>query len=381
LFPFSLILRAIEFGMHPSAESIFFILFLVFILGILFLDLKVIGRHSHVISFREALTWTIVWVSLAILFYLFLIFYGDLIHGLRNITDLEALKAHIAKYKHPVKITDDMTIALALAKYRSNMGLEYITGYLIEYSLSVDNVFVMLMVFLSFGVNKKYYKKVLFWGILGAIIMRFVFIFVSAALIARFAWILYIFGGFLVVTGIFMFLNRNKEEKIDPHHHPVVRFTSRYFLVYPRQVGDRFFIRKGGVFYLTPLFLVLLVIEFTDVIFAVDSVPAIFAVTKDPFIVFFSNIFAILGLRSLFFLLMNFMTRFRYLKHGLAFLLVFIGLKMLLHHPLEEIGFETIHSLIIIVLILGISVAFSLLKRKNETDTTTGDDDANEKQT
>lgn len=367
--------------MHPSAESIFFILFLVFILGILFLDLKVIGRHSHVISFREALTWTIVWVSLAILFYLFLIFYGDLIHGLRNITDLEALKAHIAKYKHPVKITDDMTIALALAKYRSNMGLEYITGYLIEYSLSVDNVFVMLMVFLSFGVNKKYYKKVLFWGILGAIIMRFVFIFVSAALIARFAWILYIFGGFLVVTGIFMFLNRNKEEKIDPHHHPVVRFTSRYFLVYPRQVGDRFFIRKGGVFYLTPLFLVLLVIEFTDVIFAVDSVPAIFAVTKDPFIVFFSNIFAILGLRSLFFLLMNFMTRFRYLKHGLAFLLVFIGLKMLLHHPLEEIGFETIHSLIIIVMILGISVAFSLLKRKNETDTTTGDDDANEKQT
>jgi tellurite resistance protein TerC len=232
----------------------------------------------------------------------------------------------------------------------------------------------MLMIFLSFGVNKKYYKKVLFWGILGAIVMRFVFIFVSAALIAKFAWILYIFGGFLVITGVVMFTNRNKEAKIDPHHHPVVRFTSRYFLVYPRQVGERFFIRKGGLFYLTPLFLVLLVIEFTDVIFAVDSVPAIFAVTKDPYIVFFSNIFAILGLRSLFFLLMNFMTRFRYLKHGLAFLLVFIGLKMLLHHPLEEIGFKTIHSLIIIVLILGTSVALSIFLKKDDGKSSPGSD-------
>ncbi|MBP6979012.1 MAG: TerC/Alx family metal homeostasis membrane protein [Lentimicrobiaceae bacterium] len=351
--------------MHISAETSFFVLFLVFILGILFFDLKVIGRHSHVIGFREALTWTIVWVSLAILFYLFLLFYGDIIHGLRNITDPEILKAHVDKYKHPIRITDDLSIAQALVKYRSNIALEYITGYLIEYSLSVDNVFVMLMIFLSFGINKKYYKKVLFWGILGAIVMRFIFIFVSAALIAKFAWILYIFGVFLVITGIIMFLNRNKEEKIDPHHHPVVRFTSRYFLVYPRQVGERFFIRKGGLFYLTPLMLVLLVIEFTDVVFAVDSVPAIFAVTKDPYIVFFSNIFAILGLRSLFFLLMNFMTRFRYLKHGLAFLLVFIGLKMLLHHPLEKIGFETIHSLVIIVLILGTSVALSVLISKD----------------
>ena len=359
-------------GMHISTETIFFSLFIIFILGILFFDLKVIGRHSHVIGFKEAMSWTIVWVSLAIVFYLFLLFYGDLIHGLRNLDDLEVLKAHITKYKHAIRITDDMSIAQALGKYRSNMALEYITGYLIEYSLSVDNVFVMLMIFLSFGINKKYYKKVLFWGILGAIIMRFVFIFVSAALIAKFGWILYIFGGFLVVTGVIMFLNRNKEEKIDPHHHPVVRFTSRYFLVYPRQVGERFYIRKGGLFYLTPLMLVLLVIEFTDVVFAVDSVPAIFAVTKDPYIVFFSNIFAILGLRSLFFLLMNFMTRFHYLKHGLAFLLVFIGLKMLLHHPLEAIGFKTIHSLIIIVLILGTSIVLSVLIKKDQENSPAG---------
>ncbi len=358
--------------MHISTETIVFTLFLVFIISILFIDLKVVGKHSHVIGFREALSWTIVWISLAILFYLFLFFYGDVLHGLRNLDDMEVLRTHIDKYKHPVRITEDMTVAQALGKYRSNVALEYITGYVIEYSLSVDNVFVMLMIFMSFGISKKYYKKVLFWGILGAIVMRFIFIFVSAALIARFAWILYIFGGFLVATGVVMFINRNKEEKIDPHHHPVVRFTSRYFLVYPRQVGERFFIRKGGLFYLTPLMLVLLVIEFTDVVFAVDSVPAIFAVTKDPYIVFFSNIFAILGLRSLFFLLMNFMTRFRYLKHGLAVLLVFIGLKMLLHHPLEEIGFETIHSLIIIVLILGTSVALSVLIRKDDAPSSPG---------
>lgn len=354
--------------MHFSNEILFFSGFLISILIILFIDLKVIGRHSHVISFKEAAFWTIIWVSMAIGFYVFLLFFGDMIHGLRNLDDMEVLKHHIAKFKHPITITDDMAMAQALAKYRSNLALEYITGYLIEYSLSVDNVFVILMVFMSFGINKRYYKKVLFWGILGAIIMRFVFIFLSAALIAKFAWVLYIFGAFLIITGIIMFLNRNRPGKIDPHHHPVVRFTSRYFLVFPRQVGERFYIRKDGKFYLTPLMLVLLVIEFSDVIFAVDSVPAIFAVTKDPYIVFFSNIFAILGLRSLFFLVMNFMTRFHYLKHGLAFLLVFIGVKMLIHHQLEMIGFKTIHSLIIIVLILGTSILFSVFYKKPQKD-------------
>lgn len=357
-------------GMNISNETIFFGAFLLIILTILFLDLKVIGRHSHVISFREASFWTIIWISLAVGFYVFLLFFGDTIHDLRNIDNLQILRDHVAKYKHPITITDDMTLAQALGKYRSNLALEYITGYLIEYSLSIDNVFVILMVFLSFGVNKRYYKKVLFWGILGAIVMRFIFIFLSAALIYTFYWILYIFGGFLILTGIMMFINRNKPHRIDPHHHPVVRFTSRFFNVYPRQVGERFFIRKANRFYLTPLMLVLLVIEFSDVIFAVDSVPAIFAVTKDPYIVFFSNIFAILGLRSLFFLVMNFMTRFHYLKHGLAILLVFIGTKMLVHHYLELIGFKTIHSLIIILVIIGTSILVSLLHKPPVSHTT-----------
>lgn len=351
-------------GMHISNETIFFGVFLVIILTILFLDLKVIGRHTHVISFREASFWTIIWISLALGFYVFLLFYGDMIHGLRHIDDIQVLREHIAKFKHPVNITDDLSIAQALGKYRGNLALEYITGYLIEYSLSIDNVFVILMIFISFGVNKRYYKKVLFWGILGAIVMRFIFIFLSAALIHKFYWILYIFGGFLILTGIMMFINRNKPHRIDPHHHPVVRFTSRYFNLFPRQVGERFYIRKARRFYLTPLMLVLLVIEFSDVIFAIDSVPAIFAVTKDPYIVFFSNIFAILGLRSLFFLVMNFMTRFHYLKHGLAILLVFIGTKMLVHHYLELIGFKTIHSLIIIVLIIGTSILLSLFYKR-----------------
>jgi tellurite resistance protein TerC len=344
-----------------SSETIFFGLFLIGILVILFLDLKVIGRHSHLISFKEAMSWTIVWVTLAILFYFFLILYGDYIHGLRDITSIEELRDHIARYQHPITLTDGMTIQEALTKYRNNLGLEYITGYLIEYSLSVDNVFVILMVFISFGVDKRHYKKVLFWGILGAIIMRFLFIFLSAALIYKFNWILYIFGLFLIYTGIQMWLHRKRTDRIDTRNHPMVRLASRYFKLYPTYVRDHFVIKKKGKIFLTPLMLVLLVIEFTDVIFAVDSVPAIFSVTKDPYIVFFSNIFAILGLRSLFFLVMNFMARFKYLKHGLAVLLLFIGIKMLVHEWLKHIGFQTSHSLIVIVLILGTSVLLSLL--------------------
>ncbi len=193
--------------------------------------------------------------------------------------------------------------------------------------------------------------------------MRFLFIFLSAALIYKFNWILYVFGLFLIYTGIQMWRHRNMTDRIDKRHHPMVRLASRYFKLYPTYVKDYFVIRKKGKIYLTPLMLVLLVIEFTDVIFAVDSVPAIFSVTKDPYIVFFSNIFAILGLRSLFFLVMNFVAKFRYLKHGLAVLLLFIGIKMLVHDWLKLIGFQTIHSLIIIILIIGTSILFSVLRK------------------
>ena len=226
------------------------------------------------------------------------------------------------------------------------------------------DVFVMILVFMSFGVQKMYYKRVLMWGIIGAVIMRFIFIFLSAALIQRFDWILYIFGAFLVITGIKMFLERNKEDKVDPEHHPVVKFFSRFFPVHPVYFRQHFWFRNkhdNNRLYFTPLFLVLLVIEFTDVIFAVDSVPAIFSITQDPYIVFFSNIFAIMGLRSLFFVVAHVITMFRFLKHGLAVLLSFIGFKMLLHVQLHDLGFTTLHSLLIIVAILGTSIAASLI--------------------
>lgn len=345
-----------------SAEFISFSAFLVFIITVLFVDLKLVGRKSHVIKFSEALTWTIIWVSLAIGFYFFILNKGEIFHGLGEHSSIEDVKAIITKFRHPVPIDGTNSVSELLSLYRKNLGLEYITGYLIEYSLSIDNVFVMIMIFLSFGVREKHYKKILFWGILGAIVMRFIFIFLSAALIQRFEWILFIFGGFLIYTGVMMYIHRNQHTRIDTHHHPVVRFVSKHFPVFHRNVGDRFTIRRYGKLFVTPMFVVLLVIEFSDVVFAVDSVPAIFAVTKDPYIVFFSNVFAILGLRSMFFLLSNIMTKFRYLKHGLAVLLTFIGIKMILHqlHLLPE-WFETIHSLYVVLGILVVSILASII--------------------
>ncbi len=248
------------------------------------------------------------------------------------------------------------------------MALEFITGYVVEYALSVDNIFVIIVIFTSFSVREIYYKKVLFWGILGAIIMRFGFIFLGGALIQKADWILYIFGAFLIFTGIRMFLNRDDDDSIEPDKHPVVRLASRYFSVFPRYVGSHFFVRRRGKILVTPLFVVLLIIEFTDLIFAVDSVPAVFAVTKDPYVVFFSNIFAILGLRSMFFFLTNIMHLFHFLKTGLAALLLFIGGKMLAHHQLEKVGFRTEYSLYVILSILAISIIASLLfpKRSEE---------------
>ncbi len=348
------------------SEIIFFSSFILFVLVILFIDLGLFSKKRHTITFRQSVVWTMIWVSLAISFYFFIRFNGNWIHGVNTI---ENIQTQIEIYQHPIEIIGlDFNDALRI--YNNNLALEYLTGYIIEYSLSVDNVFVMILIFLSFGVDQRYYKKVLLWGILGAIVMRFIFIFLSAVLIQKFSWILYIFGGFLIYTAFIMFMKfiKGKKKKIDPKHHPVVKFTSRFFQVYPSYVRQKFFIRKDGIIFLTPLFIVLLVIEFSDVIFAVDSVPAIFSVTKDPYIVFFSNIFAIIGLRSLFFLLSNIINHFFYLKLGLAFLLGFVGVKMLL--PFIHIEISTIKSLIIICIILGLSVMASLLfpKREKKTD-------------
>jgi tellurite resistance protein TerC len=223
---------------------------------------------------------------------------------------------------------------------------------------------VMVLIFAAFGVQEKYYHRVLFWGILGAIIMRYAFIFLGATLVNQFSWILYVFGAFLIYSGAMMFFGNDNEE-IDAENHKVVKFASKYFSVYPKFVGKKFFIKEHGKSFITPLFLVLLIIEFTDVIFAVDSIPAIFSITKDPYIVFFSNIFAVLGLRSMFFLLVNVIQKFHYLQTGLAVLLVFIGVKMLAHHWLTLWGFTTIHSLFVIVGILTVSVVASLIFPKN----------------
>jgi tellurite resistance protein TerC len=341
-------------------ETVFFLLFLLFINGMLAIDLGIFDRHSHEIKFKEALTWTVVWVSLAIGFYFLILYKGEIIHGLKSIGDIQA---KIQQYKHPI-VLGSANFSDALSIYRKNLALEFITGYLIEYMLSVDNVFVIILIFISFKVNKIYYKRVLFWGIIGAILMRFIFIFLSSALIQRFDWILYIFGLFLAFTGIKMFLNRNKVDEVKTSNHPVIRFASKHLPVFPNYFREHFWFRNkndNNRIYFTPLFLVLLVIEFTDVIFAVDSVPAIFSVTQDPYIVFFSNIFAILGLRSLFFVVAHVISLLRYLKHGLSILLAFIGFKMLLHVQLEEWGFTTFHSLLVIIGILTISILASLI--------------------
>jgi len=341
-----------------SSEFIFFGSFLVFIALILALDLGVFHKSAHTVGFREAVGWTIVWIGLGLSFYFFLLQFGHLVHDPK---DPEALKHLITKFRHPIH-PDYGNFDAALRTYRQNLGLEYLTGYLIEKALSVDNIFVIYLIFITFSVNTRYYHKVLFWGILGAIVMRFVFIFLSSALIQEFSWVLYLFGLLLIYTGIHMFMSRNKAEKIDKEKHPVVRFASRLLPLDASYEGGRFFVKKNGKRFMTTLFLTLLVIEFSDVVFAVDSVPAIFSVTKDPYIVFFSNIFAILGLRSLFFVISQIIHMFYYLKHGLSILLVFIGSKMMVHEWLDDLGFTTNHSLLIVAGIIALSILLSLAR-------------------
>ncbi len=320
----------------------------------LFIDIGIFNKEAKEVSFKSSLFWTIGWVSLSLIFWGVIYLFGDKIHDPQNIGELTIL---IDKYSHPIDVSSN-NFDVLIAEYRRNLGLEYITGYLIEYALSVDNIFVMLMIFYSFGLERKYYHKVLFWGILGAIIMRFLFIFISAALIQKFSWILYGFGLLLVFTGVQMFIERNIKISIDTGNHKIVAIASKLFRVDKEYNGAAFFVKKNNQLYITTLFIILLVIEFTDVIFAVDSVPAIFAITKDPYIVYFSNIFAIIGLRSLFFLIENVIEKFRFLKIGLSVLLVFIGLKMLVHGVLP---ISTMYSLLIVLSILTISITISLL--------------------
>jgi tellurite resistance protein TerC len=345
-----------------SNELIFLGGFVVFILLMMSFDLGLFGKSDKPVSLKQAGFMSAVWVALALGFYVLILQYGHLLHHVDNFARLQEINT---KHLHHLKL-DPNDFAGGLIQYRHNLALEFITGYVVEYALSVDNIFVMVLIFTAFAVNPKYYHKVLLWGIIGAVVMRFLFIFVGATLIEHFHWILYLFGAFLVYTGVMMFINRNQEDEIDPENHRVVKFASKYFAVHPKFEGNKFFVKIDGKKMLTPLFLVLMIIEVTDLVFAVDSIPAIFSVTKDPYIVFFSNIFAIMGLRSMFFLLVNIIEKFHYLKVGLAVLLAFIGLKMLAANYVDQIGLTTGNSLLIILGILVVSIVASLVFPKKE---------------
>ena len=288
--------------------------FNVFVLIMLALDLGIFHRKSHTVSIREALTWTGIWFGLAMLFNLFVYY-----------------------------------------QFGKEKSIEFFTGYLIEKSLSVDNIFVIIMVFSFFSVPERYQHKVLFWGILGALVMRVVFIFAGIELIHKFHWLMYVFGGFLIVTGIRMATGNGV--KLDPDGNPMVKLVRKIFPVTNSFMGDNFFVRLNGRLWATPLFVVVIVIEGTDLIFAVDSIPAILAISDDPFIVYTSNVFAILGLRSLYFALSGIEKYFHYLKYGLATILVFVGAKMALV-DLVKIPVEI--SLIVIVFVLGFSMLASI---------------------
>jgi tellurite resistance protein TerC len=316
-------------GLETIGNPWLWIGFVGFVLAMLALDLGVFHRKAHVVGFREALVWSIVWVCLALLF-----------------------NAGVFYFSGPV------------------VGVEFFTGYLIEKSLSVDNVFVFVIIFSALSIPPEYQHRVLFWGILGALVMRALMIFAGAALLVKFHWLIYVFGAFLIVTGVKLFFQRDKEQH--PEDGLVMRLTRRLIPSTPRLDGQKFFSVENGRRLATPLFMALVLVEFTDLVFALDSIPAIFAVTDDPFIVFTSNIFAILGLRSLYFLLAGLVHKFRYLKIGLAAVLVFVGVKMVI---VEFYKFDPFVSLAVIAAILGGSVAASLVVSRPAARPASSDDD------
>lgn len=339
-----------------SIEIISLVVFLAFIFAVLLVDLLLVGRKVHVISTKEATIWSIIWISLGLLFYFVLLNFSHLLHG---IDSMETLKAVAEKYNPYLEFRSDNFQGM-LQEYQKSQAVNYVSGYFIEKTLSIDNIFVMLMILQSFSVPLKDYKKVLFWGILGAIVLRFIFIFAGVALVHKFEWILLLFGGFLLYQGIKILVTKDKAAG-DPRDSKLIKFLSNHIRIHPDYSKDRFWFRKNGQLFFTPLFLVLIMIEFSDVIFAFDSIPAIFSVSMDPYIVFFSNVFAILGLRSLFFLVANMVNKFRFLKPGVAILLVFVGLKLIFHSKLKTWGFQPEYSLYFIAFIMVASIVFSML--------------------
>jgi len=289
--------------------------FVAFVLVMLAIDLGIFNRKDHVVGFREALGWSGVWVTLALVFN-----------------------------------------AIVWVNFGQQRGIEFLTGYLIEKSLSIDNIFVFVVIFAALGIPAIYQHRVLYWGIVSALVLRAIMVLGGAVVLERFHWLVYVFGAFLIVTGIKLYLQRGKEEH--PEGGWVMRFARRAIPTTSKFDGNHFLTKENGRWVATPLMMALILIEVTDVVFAVDSIPAIFAVTLDPFIVFTSNIFAILGLRSLFFLLAGLVDKFRYLKVGLAAVLVFVGVKMMV---VEVYKIPPLVSLVVIVGILTTSIVASLL--------------------
>ncbi|OAD92406.1 hypothetical protein A7A78_00365 [Aequorivita soesokkakensis] len=279
-------------------------IFIAFIILFLALDLGVFNRNPHVIKTKEAAIWTAIWVTVALSF-------SGIIYWLFSDGLIE----------NPTGLSPNTAV------------LKYITGYLIELSLSIDNVFVIAVIFSSFAIPKKYQHEVLFWGILGAIVFRALMIFFGVALINKFDWIIYVFGAFLLITAFRMLLH--KESEFDPKKSKMFRFLKKLFPISYKMEGDKFFIKRMGVRAATPLFVALIIIELTDILFALDSIPAILAITADPFIVFSSNILAILGLRSMYFLISRMLTKFRFINYSLVVILAFVGVKMILSHNVE----------------------------------------------
>ncbi len=318
-------------NLFPFADYWWFYgLFLLFVFFMLALDLGVFNRKAHVVSFKEATIWSIVWVILGLTFNFLL-------------------------YQYALSKFDAVTA--------KQVALEFLSGYVVEYSLSIDNIFVFVLVFSYFSIPAKYKHRVLFYGILGALVFRAIFIAVGSALM-QFHWVIYIFGGFLIITGIKMMFS--KETEIEPEKNLLIRIFTRFMPVTHSIEGKDFFIKKNGVKYATPLFIALLFLEATDIVFAVDSVPAIFALTKEPLIVFTSNIFAILGLRSMFFMLAGAIDKFYLLKYGLSVVLIFVGLKMVWLNDFYDVKFPISYSLGFIAGVIGLSVVASLIFAKTE---------------
>lgn len=296
----------------PSA--LLWVLFNAAVLAFLALDLGVFNRRPHIVPFKEAAAWCALWIGLSLAFNVFVYFWRG-----------------------------------------PEPGLQFLTGYVLEYSLSMDNVFVFAVIFGATGVAPQFQHRVLFWGIIGALVMRGLFIYAGVQLVSRFEWVMYVFGVILIVSGVK--LVAEKKGKFDPEKSRVLKVARRFLPVLPQFEGAAFFVRRSGRIYATPLLLVLLLVEATDVLFAVDSIPAIFAVTKDPFIIYTSNVCAILGLRAMYFLLAGAILRFRYLRPGLALILVFVGFKMLVAHfyPIP-----TLVSLVVILCVISAAIIGSL---------------------